>query len=185
MPKLISARQSACLLSALLILLAACSPDSSSKSGSNSGQASNKHAAGNTINPTAASTSKEMKVKTDLQELARLIQLPAGTSAASWEIIQESSGGGLGPNDWSVLAILHLPQEALNGLLAQSTAQTADPGQLAALQRPWLAAADKQHLQGNISQVYPATAFFKSPLQQGFFLPLPGSGQILLYLYTQ
>ena len=117
-------------------------------------------------------------MSTDLQQLARLIQLSGAPSAATFEILDKGSPG-LGPSDWALVALLTVDEKTAEGLSKSAT--VAGPV-LAPLLRPWLPSAVSEALR-NDPVLREAVAFTRSPLSNGYAVVLPGN-QVFLYLYT-
>ena len=141
------------------------------------------------------SESKESPVKTDVEKLSQLIHLPQGVNVVQWEVLPQGTVGGLGPNDWELLAIIEIPNgDTLRSLIKSSPISETNevmafphnfvrgwfPQELVML---W---AEKSPGQKVLTVMPRNPAFFlKSPLLNGFFVPFGSKGQIFLYLYTQ
>lgn len=134
---------------------------------------------------------KENPVKTNPTELARLIKLPFPAKAVQWQVIQASSGNsGLGPQDWALVAVLDFSSQERGQLLKQPVRiDTSFPSTFVL---PWFPAALRALWQTQsdgtmklTATALDASAFYNSPLQNGYLLPFGDGGQVMLYLYTQ
>jgi len=129
-------------------------------------------------------------VNTDLKQLDRLMTLTVAPQAAQWEVI-ESGGGGLGPSDWGLVALLRFTPDQRRALLGTAAAQSRDPLFPANFMRSWfppeLSGLWKVSEGGwqLTAQPLAADAFQHPPLSQGFMLPVGDEGDLFVYLYTQ
>jgi hypothetical protein len=131
-------------------------------------------------------------MKHDLATLSKFIQEPVKISAASWGTAQLGRSGGLGPSDWALEAVLKISREDLQFLISSSN--TLPAGENPSLDRRFvsnwfpeelrsrLVGDDKTYFRFNVPG-YKADLFAKSPLLNGYFVPI-SEEQIFLFLHT-
>ncbi|SEU09789.1 hypothetical protein [Stigmatella erecta] len=120
------------------------------------------------------------KTGTDLDSLEQMVNLPQRPAAVQWRKALRGRGGGLGPTDWQLIAVLEYPAAE-----AQALVSTLKPTGLAAPgldDGGWLPEATRQSLKS--AQAYDASAFYRPPLQEGTVLHVPGSSTFVLSLFT-
>lgn len=129
---------------------------------------------------------------TDIEGLARLVALPPSAQSARWQVLQFGEASELGPADWGLAAAFQLPTEIRHDLVAQAAPLAIDrdfpksfvlswfPRDLGGLWIP--SGAETLRL---TARPMDAVAFYKPPLQSGFFLPFGDEGAVFLYLYTR
>jgi hypothetical protein len=118
---------------------------------------------------------------TDFASLERMVNLPHRPSAVQWRRAFQGPGGGLGPTDWQLIAVLEYPPAE-----AQALVSTLRPTEVAAPgldDGGWLPEATRQSLKD--AQAYDASAFYRSPLLAGTLLHVPGSNTFVLSLFTR
>jgi len=143
--------------------------------------------------PATPATPRSPDVKTDLQQLARLVRLPAPAVKAQWETAPLAHSSAPGPEDWQLWAVMDIGAAARQQLLEASPAQTGAEWQFpASLSRPWFPDALKARLEtqadGSVrlrDAPRDAAAFHSPPLLQGFWLPFGDGGELLLVLQTR
>lgn len=137
---------------------------------------------------TTACAKKKDAVSNDIDRLGKLIHLPARPASVSFETIDLSDSRALGPTDWYLMASLSYSGEQIAQITAQSKPAT-EPGLLDKNEiRPWFSPALKAnwidagaHLRSAAS-AYQATVFYKGTLHDGYFVAIPGSNEIFLYM---
>jgi hypothetical protein len=131
-------------------------------------------------------------MNSDIDGLARLVALPPSARSPDWQIVQSGQAGGLGPSDWGVAAIVELPSEERKAIVARAVPASVDLEFPRSFVLSWFppGLSSLWKVSGPTSlrltaQPLDAEPFLKPPLQNGFFLPFGGDGEIFLYLYTQ
>ena len=134
----------------------------------------------------------ESGVSADLNALSRLISLQDNqVLAARWETFNIGGGGGLGPGDWGVRAVLTLEPSSLERLLAQAAPASPQFLNLGSDAPPWLIEELDGHLESDAgSGLVVKTApldpepFVRAPLLNGVMGRLGDSNRLFLYLFT-
>ncbi len=133
---------------------------------------------------------KETTMNSDIDKLSRLIELPVQPRKARWEVIETGTTGGMGPNDWTLVAILEFTPENYRSVIDRLRIGPLKQ----ALQLPFLpwypdeikkwphAANSGRYLfEGEAASAEP---FFSPPLLQGEAIPIPSADALLLVLTT-
>lgn len=133
-------------------------------------------------------------MKTDLQELSKLIQFPAAPVSAKWILSSPTTAGRIGPNDFTIVALLEFSAEGMQQVRAKSNA--APDAEPVALRDPELplfftaAEAVGWERPSHGFVVVPGTtfgpaAFAKAPYMQGKVVIVDGRPNLVLVtLYT-
>jgi hypothetical protein len=133
-------------------------------------------------------------MKTDISELSKLIKLPVTPLSAKWMVSSPASGGRLGPNDFTVIAMLTFTDEGTRLVETQSDVPPdAEPLALKDDELPlFFTAAEakswERPSQGFVvvpGKTYGPAAFAKSPYLKGKVAVVEGRPNlVLLTLYT-
>ena len=135
------------------------------------------------------------EVSTDVEALSRLITLPARPVSAVWrrQIRGTADSRVPGPTDWYLEALLTFDQVDADHLTdeAKKSEKLRDIDSIEGVD--WLPTEARQNFEAvpNSSKykvkgdAYPADAFAKPPLSQGYLIRLGESPQFFLKLYTQ
>ena len=128
----------------------------------------------------------------DLAVLSRFIRLPQGVEDAKWETITLGEAGGIGPNDWVLVAVLRFKPEALQAVLSASSPKRKGetPSLDQSLLFDWypntvrseLTAIDGKSFRFEKTSYQP-DQFAQSPLLNGYFVPV-SKEEIFLFLQT-
>lgn len=129
------------------------------------------------------------KSSTDIKVLSKFIKLPIEPKSAVWQVLDPSHGKqGMGPSDWSLLAVMTFETE-VQTLFSQGT-QVAPHASIVSPQFQDL--MDPQ-IRDMVKKVLPNPAlaswrsgeeFFRQPLSQGYFVLVPETNQVVLCLFT-
>lgn len=137
----------------------------------------------------ADSQGVENKVSTDVDELARLVNLPHKPVSATWQRRASGADAGAsrvpGPTDWSLTALLEFSEEDAARVVAVATARRPAATREVKAQ-DWFPEAVKKHVTGDAlkGEAYDAGDFYKSPLVNGTLLRIGGTNYFVLGLYT-
>lgn len=135
----------------------------------------------------ASSGEAVQTMKSDLETLARMIELPRRPATVAWEARKLGGKGLLGPDDWELLAVL--------------TFSAADMAAIAAMLSPkggtyeadfpdWVVSALGDRVERGsqrarvIGEVYDAAPFARAPLLQGWAMPLADGCSVFVALST-
>lgn len=130
------------------------------------------------------------KASSDLETLSTLINQPTAPKAALWQVLDPALGKpGLGPTDWSLLAVMTFDASQLNDLAsrAQPVAPNSDvvTGRFQALLDPAMRALLSRALANTATtQWRSGEEFFREPLSHGYFVVVPETNQVVLCLFT-
>lgn len=113
------------------------------------------------------------EVRDDLDMLGRLVALPHPPRSARFST--RTLPGG---SDWTLSAVLTLPEGAVAALTEGRAPATQDVDLLVPAWVP------EEDLPATDAPIYEAEAFFKSPLLSGFMVPL-GDNRVYLVMFTQ
>ena len=132
--------------------------------------------------------------KTDINTLQKLINLPKKPVKATWETGNIVKGDSTipGPEDWALIAYLEFDKNDLDELIKQSNEYTNKTASIPKSHfGSWLPDdinskfsndSSGKYYQSN-SAIFDAALFTKSPLLNGFLMPVNETG-LLLYLYS-
>jgi hypothetical protein len=137
-----------------------------------------------------------VEVSTDVEALSKIITLPARPVSVIWrrQIRGSASDSGLpGPTDWYLEALLTFEPEDADHLTkeAKKSEKVRDIDSVEGVD--WLPVEARQNFEPGPNRskykvkgdAYPAGAFAKTPLLNGYFIRLGESPQFFLKLYTQ
>jgi hypothetical protein len=137
-------------------------------------------------------TKDEDPVKTDLEQLSRLVRWPATPLRAQWQVIEPARHGAPGPDDWQLAAVVELAPADRQRLQASSKPAAVDTRFAAAFVLPWfppdLRSRFRPRPDGTVELADPpldAGDFASPPLGGGFWLPFGEGGRLLLFLSTR
>lgn len=133
---------------------------------------------------------KEMS--TDVAKLSRFINLPKQPEEVRWETVERGASGGMGSNDWVLIAVMRFSQKDIDGIISElsgseSEAATLDKSMVFDWYPPELReiltaeAGGGRRIKG---KVYDPAPFAKSPLMNGYAVRIGTTNQLFLYLYT-
>lgn len=127
------------------------------------------------------------QASSDIETLKRLVALPYPPLAATWQIVEPAPNGtGLGPKDWSLVAVLTFANAHHAEILLQS-AEVETPQQplLSAAYLPdWLPGDLRQRLSAESVKAWQPTLFTQAPLLHGYLVPLEDHSRFFLFLHT-
>jgi len=135
------------------------------------------------------------EVSTDVEALSRLITLPAPPVSAVWrrQVRGTPNSRVPGPTDWYLEALLTFDQDDAEKIAkeAKKLEKLRDIDSIEGVD--WLPAETRQNLEAVPNtpkykvkgEAYPADAFAKTPLLNGYLVRLGESPQFFLKLYTQ
>ncbi len=133
---------------------------------------------------------KETTMNSDIDKLSRLIELPIQPQKAQWEVIQAGKTGGMGPNDWTLVAILEFAPNDYHAVIDRLRIRPLKQAlQLPFL--PWYPDEIKMwpHAENSGNYLFEGEAasaepFFSPPLLQGEAIPISNTDALLLVLTT-
>ena len=135
------------------------------------------------------------EVSTDVEALSKLINLPVRPVSAVWrrQVRGTANSRVPGPTDWYLEALLTFDQDDAEKLAqeAKKSEKLRDIGSIDDLD--WLPSEARQNFEAEPNsskyrvkgEAYPADAFAKTPLLNGYLIRLGESPQFFLNLYTQ
>lgn len=133
-------------------------------------------------------TQEGKKVNTDVDKLKQLISLPSEPVNSMWSIVKSSKNDTLGPNDWAMVAILTFPVEVTTKLFSDEKV-IGKGGFIPAM--GWYPKEFTSKLKtesdtqlSTDANKYSAELFYSSPLLNGYILPIHGTNNVYLYLFT-
>jgi hypothetical protein len=126
-------------------------------------------------------------MRTDLEGLRELIQLPAGVEGAEWQTGDSAPHGG----DWWLAAVLRVRAEDmaafLPGAAAEEVFETPAGLEFTSSFASLPALAGAQRFESNrirlVAETYPADAYAKAPLLRGKAIKL-SPNEVLVLLWT-
>jgi len=131
--------------------------------------------------------------KTDIDQLAKFINLPSQPVAVSWSTadIGLANERSPGPDDWGLVALLEFEKDDLLKMINASAPSNNHqiPKEMLV---PWLIALEKKHFDKTsddqflqfTGKTYSAEVFAKSPLINGSAFII-GDTKVLVYMYTK
>ncbi len=133
-------------------------------------------------------TQEEVKVNTDMEQLEKLISLPSAPIKSMWSIVELSKNDTFGSNDWALVAILSFPIGTIEKLFTDE--KIVGKGSFVPAMNWYptefttqLKIEGNSQLSTNVNK-YSAELFYSSPLLNGYILPIHGTNDIYLYLFT-
>lgn len=131
-------------------------------------------------------------MSSNIQQLGSIITLPHAPAAVHWA--QTRTGeGGLGPTDYSILAILDYDDAICEQIVRQSPRLPGTDPAIVAREEvgDWMPSSVKSHFTQEKEGYFRVAGtpldpvlFKRSPLLTGFVLRLPGTNQIVVALST-
>jgi hypothetical protein len=134
-----------------------------------------------------------VKMSKDIDALSKIINLPDPPEEVWWEQKSMGAGGGFGPTDWQLVAVLRYRPEVLDAIIADAPVSgenptptfTRDlipdgsPPEFRASLHP--DGRDAFHLD---SEAHEPGSFARSPLLNGYFIRAGTTDFLFLHLYT-
>lgn len=136
---------------------------------------------------------KDMSVKNSTPELSRFIKFPIQPKSVQWQILTSSQEqGGLGPDDWGIVAVLGFSPEDKQKIIETSNSINVDTTFPSSFILDWFPVGVRSLFaeaggHGLRLKAAPkdAVLFYNSPLINGFFVPANDDEHLFLYLFTQ
>lgn len=134
--------------------------------------------------------------QSDVNTLHKFITLSVSPRQATWQIkeVKPSQQESFGPTDWMLFALLTFEKSNFQKILEQSPPISSDHPIFWNAEDilEWFPAILKKNLslenglyRWRTQDIREAKVFTRSPLLQGYFIPLSEYSQIFLFLYTR
>lgn len=119
-------------------------------------------------------------VSQDIDSLGKLITLSSRPQAVQWTLTTKGDGQ-LGPQDRELIVVLRYPADTASSLLA-TCPPASEP--ISPSGEAWFPLELKKTLADGKAKPFSPTPFVRSPFLNGWVLPVPDTGILLLYLFT-
>jgi hypothetical protein len=120
---------------------------------------------------------------TDVERVSKWVQLPKAPAAVRWRTALLAAPSSFGPTDWELVAVLSFSEGDADAVMAALAPQPASLETWSPTAAAWLTPGVVSSLAS--ASFGDAGPLGRSPLLNGWAARLPGSGTVVLRLYTQ